>query len=128
MPKSLDPLSWFSIARDAMAFAIAAGAGIVAWHRRSSARHWPMVNGRVEYGMTSDIDGWRISLVYSYTVSGSYYSGVHSLKARNETDADAKVHGWKGQNLTVRYSPKKPEISVARKEDQASFMTFNRQL
>lgn len=78
-----------------------------------------MTNGKVEYGVTSDTDGWKTNLVYSYPVSGEYYSGVHPLKVRNEAEADDKARAWRGQDLAIRYSPTNPAISVVRMEDQA---------
>jgi hypothetical protein len=118
MPRRPDFLSWLSLARDLIAFAISAATGLLIWYRKRSARYWPMTYGKVEYGMTSDVDGWKSDLSYSYNVSGDFYSGVFPLKVRNEAAADEEVTRWKGQNLAIRYSPRNPAISVVRKEDQ----------
>jgi len=122
MLKSHDPLFWFAMARDAIAFAIAAGTGIFVWYRTRGARYWPTTYGKVEYGMTSDNEGWRTNLMYSYAVNSEFYSGTHSLKVRNEAAADLQVTRWKGQNVPVRYSPRNPAISVVRMEDQAPLL------
>jgi hypothetical protein len=119
MPRSRDPLFWLSMARDVIVFALAAGTGILAWYRKRGARYWPMTYGKVEYGLTGDLDGWKTSLMYSYSVQGEFYSGVLPLKVRNEAAADEQVSKWKGQNLAVRYSPRDPAISAVRMEDQA---------
>lgn len=63
---------------------------------------------------------WFSDLSYSYKVGTEFYSGHFRLGARNEEQADQQVLTWKGQSLTIRYSPKKPEISVVRMEDQSS--------
>jgi hypothetical protein len=120
MPRSPDFPFWLNMARDAVAFAIASSTGIFVWLRKRSARYWPMTYGTVEYGMTSDVDGWRTTLMYSYAVDGEFYSGLLPLKARDEATADEEASKWKGQNLAVRYSPRDPAISVVRMEDQAA--------
>ncbi|MCU1304826.1 MAG: hypothetical protein JWQ87_5110 [Candidatus Sulfotelmatobacter sp.] len=120
MPRRSDFLSWLYLARDLIAFVISAATGLLIWYRTRSARYWPMTYGKVEYGMTSDVDGWKSNLSYSYNVSGEFYSGVLPLKTQNEAAADEEVSKWKGQNLAIRYSPRNPSISVVRMEDQAS--------
>ncbi len=119
MPRSRDPLFWVNTAFHLIAFAVAAGTGILVWYRRRGARYWPMTYGKVEYGMTTDVEGWKTNLMYSYSVQGEFYSGVFPLQVRNETAADEQVNKWKEQNLAVRYSPRDPAISVVRMEDQA---------
>ena len=118
--KNHDSIFWIAVVRDSVAGIIALGSALVLWLRLRGARHWPTTYGKVEYGMTSDVEGWKSNLVYSYSVSGEYYSGVHALAARNENDADEKVRRWKGQSVMVRYSPRTPSISVMRLEDQSS--------
>jgi hypothetical protein len=120
MVRNHDPLSWIAWARDAVGFAITAGTGAVAWYRKRGARHWPITFGKVEYAMTSDEQGWKTNLSYSYNVDGAFYSGLLPLKARNEAAAEAQADRWKGLNVAVRYSPRHHEISVMRIEDQGS--------
>ncbi len=112
---------WVGLARDVAAFAIASGAGIALWLRKRSARYWPMTHGRVEQASSFENTGtWLTDISYSYCVADEFYSGQFQLKSRTERKADDEVARWKGQNIGVRYSPKKPEISVVRVEDQAS--------
>jgi hypothetical protein len=121
MPTTHDPLFWFAAARDSLAFAATAGTGILVWYRTRGSRYWPMTHGKIEYAMTSDINGWKSNFVYSYKVGTDFYSGVYAVAARNETHADELATTWKGQSVAVRYSPRNPTISVVRKEDQPSF-------
>src|SRR3954467_7399789 len=81
-------------------------------YRRRGSRHWPIANGTVEYGFTSDASGWQANLVYSYSLNGDFYSGTHALKAKNEDEADELARSCKQQNVVVRYSPHDPSLSV----------------
>jgi hypothetical protein len=62
---------------------------------------------------------WIIDISYSYTVAREFFSGQFPLKARNEQKANETIVRWKDQSISVRYSPRKPGISVVRIEDQA---------
>ena len=119
---SLGPIDGARLTVDAGAVLVSIGTATVFWYRRRGARHWPVTDGTVEYGLSSDVDGWRTNLVYSYSVNGDFYSGTHAVKAANEADADEQARNWKGQSLTVRYSPRNPAISVIRMEEQAPFV------
>ena len=66
--------------------------------------------------------GWACVLTYSYAVNGEYYSGSHSIRARNERRADELATEWKGRSLVVRYSPSSRAISVLLKDDQIGGM------
>lgn len=70
--------------------------------------------------MTSDVDGWRTNLLYSYAVDSEYYSGVHSLPVSSATEADQLVSLLKSKKIAVRYSPKNPRISIVFNDDQTS--------
>ena len=65
MPRSHDPLFWLAVACDGIGFAVAAGTGARVWYRKRSARYWPMNYGKVEYGMTCDVDGWKSPRKYA---------------------------------------------------------------
>lgn len=118
---SRDPLGWMAVARDLIAFVIAAGTGVAVWYRRRSARFWPIAYGKVEHASALENGGtWLADISYSYTVSNEFYAGQHQIKARNEQRADDLVAQWKGQSVGVRYSPKNPQVSVVRMEDQSS--------
>jgi hypothetical protein len=64
--------SWLAIARDGIGFAVAAWTSVLVWYRKQSARYWPMTYGKVEYGMTSDVAGWKSNLSYSLNVGGEF--------------------------------------------------------
>ena len=120
------PVFWIGLLRDASAAVLAIGSGIVVWRRKRSARHWPMTYGTVELGISTDLNNkWISDLSYSYKVGAEFYSGRIVLPAKSEGDADQQIRQWKGQVLTVRYSPKRPDISVIRAEDQQSWMGAN---
>ena len=118
MRLNLDPLGWGRLIFDFATILLGITGAVVFWYKRRGSLHWPSVYGTVEYGLTSDQDGWRTNLVYSYSVKGEFYSGAHSLKARNESHADELARTWKGRNLIVRYSHQNPALSVIRMQDQ----------
>ena len=123
---SRDPLTWLALAKGAVAFAIAAGTAIALWLRRRSARYWPMTHGKVEYASSFENSGsWLTDVSYSYRVGSDFYSGQFQLKSRSERKANCDVARWKDENIGVRYSPKKPEISVVRMEDQSALHPGN---
>jgi len=119
MIKNSDPLYWLRLLSEIAAFVLSAGTGLMAWHRKQSARHWPMTYGRIETALALDENNhWFSDLSYAYKVGTDFYSGHFRLSARNEEDADQQIAKWRGQNLTIRYSLRNPEISVLRMEDQ----------
>lgn len=122
MPRDPDSIVWLRWAIDVVALLATVTSAIIFWYRRWGSRHWPITHGTVEYGMTSDMDGWKTNLVYSYAVDAEFYSGLYPLKARNEAHADNQARAWKGQSLAVRYSPRDPAISAVRMEDQSPLM------
>lgn len=112
---------WLRFLPQFVAIALPVGFAVAAWHRKQSARHWPMIYGRVEVALALDQENnWFSDLSYSYKVGTEYHSGHFRLTAKNEIQADQQVLAWKGQTLAVRYSPKNPAISVVRMEDQSS--------
>ena len=121
MSSSRDPLAWLSLARDLIAFGIAATTGVILWLRKRSARYWPIVCGRVEHASSFEKSPgvWLTDISYSYRVADDFYSGQFQLKARSEQKADAAAAQWKDRNIEIRYSPREPELSVVRIEDQA---------
>ncbi len=115
-----DPARWTPLIREALALVLASGTGIAVWLRKRAAREWPTTHGKVEHASSYENDGtWLTDVSYSYSVAGEFYSGQFQLKALGEKRANDHVLRWKGQSIAVRYSPKNPEISVVRAEDQA---------
>jgi hypothetical protein len=120
MTKSHDPFLWLPLARDAAGLAIAASTGIVVWLRKRSARYWPFTFGNVEsLAHFKDSLGRRTDFTYSYSVGSEFYSGVFELRSWSERKANEKEFRRKGRKIQVRYSPRDPQISVVRVEDQA---------
>ena len=77
-----------------------------------------MTQGRVEHASSFENSGsWLTDVSYSYRVENDFYSGQFQLKSRSEEKASRDVARWKDQNIGVRYSAKKPDISVVRMED-----------
>jgi len=82
-----------------------------------------MTPGRVENASSfENVGTWLTDISYSYSVANEFYSGQCQIKARSERKASDHVVRWNGQNINVRYSPKKPAISVVRLEDQAGLL------
>lgn len=110
------------IIRDALPFAIAAGAGLRYWIRTRQAVSWPSTQGTVQAARTGRSEkgrrGWACFLTYSYVAEGQYYSGSYSIRARNEQQADELAMQWKGRSVAVRYSPTDHNISVLLRDDQ----------
>jgi len=108
--------------RDAVPFAIAAGAGVRYWIRTRQATSWPSSQGTVMGAKASRSEqgrrGWACVLTYSYVANGEYYSGTYSIRARKEQQADELASQWKGRWGAVRYSPSAHTISVLLKGDQ----------
>jgi len=122
----VDKFDQFLLFKDALLFIVAAGAGIRYWIRRRRATSWPSTQGTVMSANASDRQPYRHSclcvLSYSYAVNGDYYSGSHSIHARNERRADELATEWKGRSLVIRYSPSSHDVSVLLKDDQIGGM------
>jgi Protein of unknown function (DUF3592) len=114
-----DIIWWVAVARDVVAFAIAAGTGILLWLRKRSSRHWPITFGKVESASTyQDNFKWLTDVSYSYSVERDFYSGQFQLRSRSERKANDHELHWKGRTITVRYSPRDPHVSVVIAGDQ----------
>jgi hypothetical protein len=114
-----DPIWWVTLARDVVAFAITASAGILLWFRKRRSRHWPITFGKVESASTyQDNFKWLTDVSYSYSIERNFYSGQFQLRSRCERKANDQELRWKGRTVTVRYSPRDPHFSIVRTEDQ----------
>ena len=123
MSISRDPFAWLSLGRDAIALGIGAATGFTLWLRKGSARYWPTTYGRVEHASSFKNSGvWLTDISYSYRVAEDFYSGQFQLKAGGEQNASDEVAHWKDRTNEIRYSPRKPELSVVRMEDQAGLV------
>jgi Protein of unknown function (DUF3592) len=115
-----DSSFWIIVTRDAIGGAIAATSGITLWLRKRSASNWPMTDGNIESVYSAeDNTKWRTNISYSYRVGTDFYSGAFQLTSSNERKADDTKLQWKDRHITVRYSPRDPQISVVRHQDQA---------
>jgi len=61
---------------------------------------------------------WAANITYSYVVNGEYYSGSRQLRAFSRRRAEAKIEGWKGRMIVVRYSPERNDLSTVLQADQ----------
>ena len=122
-----DPLRLFHFAMDIVACAAAAGTGVFVWLRKRSARNWPSVPGKIQFGeVVGSPNGhktaWTVDLSYSYVVDCQYYAGKYQIKARSEDHAHEMAQTLKDQVISVRYSSKDPATSVVLDQDQMSFL------
>lgn len=84
---------------------------------------WYTVNGRIESVNTAHdgFNDWVITLLYSYSAGGEYWSGEISRRFFTEADADAYAQQHPINSLVVvRYQPGNVSRSVVLKQDQFS--------
>ena len=119
-----DPLTYLSLAKEVVVGIVAAAGAIAAHYRLRSARSWPIIYGRVEFCEAHTKDGgkWRVEIYYSYQPAGQYYSGQQTVMVDDERRAGELSSRLKGQNVTVRYSPRSPADSLLLPEEQMSFL------
>jgi len=111
---------------------IAAGYAKRAWRRSrlSGATSWPVVEGRVELTNVGERNWWDLSanlnprslsvhsarnvaaLGYSYSFSGTVYSGTYKQEFEEEEDAWEFARRLKSSVIKVQYNPNKPSVSV----------------
>ena len=90
-------------------------------HLRSklrSCRRWPQVTGTVtQSGLDTD-DGYRITVIYEYTVNGARYSssrvqfGGSTTYVRKSSAEAAIGHYPANSHVTVSYDPENPAEAV----------------
>ena|SRR5438105_2648864 len=118
----MDPLLIAEIC--VIATLIAAVLGWFVWRslRRRGRDSWPMATATIETGhieIQQKIHGHHgnpllaLVLGYSFSVSGSYFSGDTAIAATDYGDADWLVPKLAGKTLTIRYDPKRPDNSFA---------------
>jgi len=81
---------------------------------------WPKVRGNIHScNVSAKQYTWKVTLVYSYSADGDYWSGETSRAFVREKDADdyATVH-HAGSVVMVRACPGQPQKSVVLSEDQ----------
>jgi len=97
------------------------------WLWRARSAYWPTTLGTIESGEVSTIRGrsgytYRatetatVKLGYSYRLEGAYYSGYHTETFNDEQQAWSYVDSLKGHQVQVSYNPRKPDVSVLRKQ------------
>jgi Protein of unknown function (DUF3592) len=105
--------------------------GIIAlWKKRFAGRAemWPIIDARVE-NVFLDVssrgpnrrDVTHTVLAYAYSIGGSYYSGQIGLWA-GERGLEAVEKEMVGQNVSVHYNPRKPDISIFLKHKVRGWM------
>jgi hypothetical protein len=102
--------------------------GLLDWRELTvfTAGSWPVSKGKIEFGT---VTAERIHYVlviyvsdvsYSYAVDGEYYSGHFKRSFFRKSSAEKFVDERKGKDVSVRYRPDSPHISVLRREDKQS--------
>lgn len=101
------------------------------WFRRACSAHWPTISATVESGEVSTFRGRSrysdravenavAQLGYSYQLNGTYYSGYHTQTFSDEQEAWIYVDSLKGKTIEVSYNPRKPDVSVLRRQQPLS--------
>jgi Protein of unknown function (DUF3592) len=91
--------------------------GLRRFGRFSSSSNWQMMPATVEevtvqvsYGRSSTT--YRTEVVYSYQVSGEYYSGRYKTDSFSEEDANAVASKFpKGSTMQIHVNPAQPGAS-----------------
>jgi hypothetical protein len=91
------------------------------WLRRARSASWPAISGVIQNGGVSTIRGRTgdistAQLSYSYKLDGTYYSGYHNETFNDEQKAWSYVDALRGKGVQVSYNPRKPDISVLRRQ------------
>jgi hypothetical protein len=94
------------------------GYGLYLRNKLGSCRRWPQATGIVtQSGLNTD-DGYRISVIYEYTVNGVGYSsscvqfGAPTTYIRKSSAEAAIGHYPVNSRLTVYYDPENPAEAV----------------
>jgi hypothetical protein len=91
------------------------------WLHRARSAMWQTIPGMAEGGEVSTFHGRSIdtstaTIAYSYRVDDTYYSGYHTETFNDEQKAWSYVDSLKGRQVQVSYNPRKPEVSVIRRQ------------
>src|SRR5215470_7000415 len=98
MFKDFDPLAWLRLLSEIATVAVSVGTGLMLWHRKHSARHWPMTYGRIETALALDENNyWFSDLFYSYKVGTGFYSGHFRLSARMKRKPISRLRSGEGK-------------------------------
>jgi len=91
--------------------------------RSLGSADWHKVNGRIESVNIAHLrpSDWAVTLLYSYSAGGEYWSGEIARRFFTESDADeyGRQHP-SGSIVVVRYRPDKLARSVVLKQDQVA--------
>lgn len=95
--------------------------GIQDSFRRMGKADWPKVNGHIELIRVEETrnHAWLVTLSYSYSAGGEYWTGETSREffAAKHADRYAQEHPT-GSAVVVRHHPTKVSKSTVLKEDQ----------
>ena len=91
--------------------------------RKRQSRSWPSASGTVQrYAVEKGYDFWapdtyRSILSYTFSANGSpRYAGLFAVRVEDEDTAKLLQKQAEGANVTVRYNPKNPDISLLEEE------------
>jgi hypothetical protein len=119
--RRFDPFTQITLLKEVIGAVIALIGAILTWIKLRKAPSWPTAQGTVmstRSGRRESGRGWACHFTYSYAANNEYYSGTHSIKARNEKQADELAASWKGRSIAVRYSPGDHSVSALLRDDQ----------
>ncbi len=94
------------------------------------ARAWPTAMGEVNHWQVLDAEEdamttatpWQIEAGYHFTINGEYYGGYFRSVALVHREAETLAKGT--PNVTVRYDPANPDLSVVLPADNLNNLPF----
>lgn len=102
-----------------VSLAIWAGQSVFRAYIRRASESWAATTGTVETtevnveGRESGLRSpYELTIAYSYKAGGDWYSGFDSRRFSHESEADEASQALRGQNVMIRYDPRRPEQSV----------------
>jgi len=93
--------------------------------RRSLSRSWPTATGKVQPCQVEKGMGvwapyrYRSVFGYAFPANGSRYAGFFALATEDEATAEKLQKAVPGTTVTVRYSPRNPDVALL--EDERIF-------
>jgi len=92
--------------------------------RRSLSRSWPTATGKVQPQVEKGMGvrapyRYRSVFGYAFPANGSRYAGFFALATEDEATAEKLQKAVPGTTVTVRYSPRNPDVALL--EDERIF-------
>ena len=117
------PRLWTEFASYPIAFGISlaiwAGQSVFRAYRRRASESWAATTGTVETAEVKEDQregGLRspseLRIAHSCRANGDWYSGFDRRRFSHESEAEEVSRALRGQNVMLRYDPRRPEQSV----------------